>query len=52
MKQLESFRTFLREAPWHFWTTQLLAIIQVELKKNFLRKRSIWIYLVALRQCS
>src|SRR5437016_85739 len=47
MKQLESFRTFLREAPWHFWTTQLLAIIQVELKKNFLRKRSVWIYLVA-----
>ena len=47
MKQLESLHTFLREAPWHFWTTQLLAIIQVELKKNFLRKRSIWIYLVA-----
>src|SRR5947209_2485554 len=47
MKQLESLRIFLREAPWHFWTTQLIAIIQVELKKNFLRKRSVWIYLVA-----
>ena len=48
MKQLESLRTFLREAPWHFWTTQVIAVIQIELKKNFLRKRSIWIYLVAL----
>ena len=48
MKQLESLRTFLREAPWHFWTTQLTAVIQIELKKNFLRRRSIWIYLVAL----
>src|SRR5436309_976928 len=47
MKQLESLHIFLREAPWHFWTTQLIAIIQVELKKNFLRKRSVWIYLVA-----
>ena len=47
MKQLESMRTFLREAPWHFWTTQLIAIIQLELKKTFLRKRSVWIYLVA-----
>lgn len=48
MKQIESLRTFLREAPWHFWTTQLIAVIQIELKKNFLRRRSIWIYLVAL----
>ncbi|PYP93614.1 MAG: hypothetical protein DMG65_00580 [Candidatus Angelobacter sp. Gp1-AA117] len=48
MKQLESLRTFLREAPWHFWTTQLIAVMQIELKKNFLRRRSIWIYLVAL----
>ena len=48
MKQLEGLRTFLREAPWHFWTTQTIAVIQMELKKNFLRRRSIWIYLVAL----
>ena len=44
----ERLRLFFREAPWDQWTTQLLAILRIELKKNFLRKRSIWIYLVAL----
>jgi len=48
MKQLESLRMFLREAPWHFWATQLTAIVQIELKKNFLRRRGIWIYFIAL----
>lgn len=42
-----SLRAFFRDAPWDLWTTQLLAILRIELKKNFLRKRSIWIYLVA-----
>src|SRR5579864_2206694 len=47
MKQLAAFRTFLREAPWHLWTSQLAGVLSIELKKNLLRRRSVWIYFVA-----
>ncbi len=42
-----SFRTFFRESPWQLWTAQLTSLIQSEVKRNFLKRRSIWIYLVA-----
>src|SRR5437016_11856051 len=47
MSRLESLRAFLREAPWQLWTAQLASILRIELKKSFLRRRSIWIYLLA-----
>ncbi|HLJ88206.1 MAG TPA: hypothetical protein VKZ53_15400 [Candidatus Angelobacter sp.] len=48
MTTLTSARQFFREAPWQQWTAQLLAIMGIEVRKNFLTRRSIWIYLVAL----
>jgi ABC-type transport system involved in multi-copper enzyme maturation permease subunit len=47
MNRLTKLRTFLHEAPWELWTTQLAAMMRVELSRNFFRKRSVWIYLVA-----
>jgi ABC-type transport system involved in multi-copper enzyme maturation permease subunit len=47
MTQVESVKTFLRESPWEQWTTQLVAVLRIELRKNLFRRRSIWIYLVA-----
>src|SRR5437016_4603208 len=46
MSRLESLRAFLREAPWQLWTAQLASILRIELKKSFLKRRSIWIYLL------
>src|SRR6266446_2662216 len=34
--------------PWSLWFRQLRAIFRLEIKKNFLGKRSILIYLLAL----
>ena len=47
MNQLRNFRAFMREAPWRLWTAQLAAVLGIELKKNLLRRRSAWIYIVA-----
>lgn len=47
MSYLVSLRTFLRDAPWHLWTSQLAGVLSIELRKNLLRRRSIWIYFVA-----
>src|SRR5258708_34055449 len=47
MSFLNSFRSFLRDAPWHLWTSQLAGVLSIELKKNLLRRRSVWIYFVA-----
>jgi ABC-type transport system involved in multi-copper enzyme maturation permease subunit len=33
--------------PWGLWWTQILAILRLEMKKNFARKRSIPVYLLA-----
>src|SRR5258708_1216029 len=41
------FRRFFNDAPWQLWTAQLRWLIQSEVKRNFLKRRSIWIYLVA-----
>ncbi|MBZ5525074.1 MAG: ABC transporter permease [Acidobacteriia bacterium] len=47
MNRLANFRAFLSEAPWHLWTSQLAAVLSIELKKNLFRRRSLWIYFVA-----
>src|SRR5258708_3678898 len=47
MSFLTSFRSFLRDAPWHLWTSQLAGVLSIELRKNLLRRRSIWLYIVA-----
>jgi ABC-type transport system involved in multi-copper enzyme maturation permease subunit len=47
MSRLDAMHKFLRESPWEQWTTQLAAVLRIELGKNFFRRRSIWIYFVA-----
>jgi ABC-type transport system involved in multi-copper enzyme maturation permease subunit len=47
MNQIKKLRAFLRDAPWHLWTSQLAAVLSIELKKNLFRRRSAWIYFVA-----
>lgn len=34
-------------SSWQLWVAQILAILRIELKKNLLKKRNIWIYLLA-----
>ena len=46
MSRMESIKTFLRESPWQLWTEQLVSILRIELKKNFFKRRGIWIYLL------
>ena len=41
------FGQIIDESRWHLWTTQLLVIVRMELKKNLFKRRSLWIYLVA-----
>ena len=48
MSKLAALRAFFREAPWHLWTTQLIAVFSAELKRNMWRRHNIWTYLVAL----
>ena len=36
-----------KEAPWQLWFSQLWAVLRIELKKSLLKRRSIWIYLLA-----
>ncbi|MCP5119195.1 MAG: ABC transporter permease subunit [bacterium] len=34
----------LRAQPWGLWWTQIMAVLRLELRKNFLGRRSLWIY--------
>ncbi|HZE72415.1 MAG TPA: hypothetical protein VE135_23130 [Pyrinomonadaceae bacterium] len=45
---LNSGRTNKQSLPWSLWVRQIRAIFRLEIKKNFLGKRSILIYLLAL----
>ncbi len=47
MSVMASIVRFLREAPWQLWTTQVLAVVRIELKKSLWMRRSVWIYLIA-----
>jgi ABC-type transport system involved in multi-copper enzyme maturation permease subunit len=48
MNRLESLRKSVAGAPWQLWTTQLTAVVRIELRKSMWMRRSIWIYLTAL----
>ena len=47
MSLFSSSRKSFQEAPWQLWTAQLTAFVQSETKRIFLKRRSLWIYLVA-----
>ena len=47
MTRLARLRTTLAEQPWELWTRQIAAILRMDLRKNFLSRRGIWIYLLA-----
>jgi ABC-type transport system involved in multi-copper enzyme maturation permease subunit len=38
----------MNRASWNLWRAQVAAILRLEIKKNFLARRGIWIYLLAL----
>jgi len=38
----------MNRASWILWRAQIAAILRLEIKKNFLARRGIWIYLLAL----
>ena len=37
----------VQSAPWQLWTSQITALVRIELRKSLWMRRSIWIYLVA-----
>jgi len=47
MTRLAELRTTLAEQPWELWTRQIAAVLRMDLRKNFLSRRGIWIYLLA-----
>ena len=47
MTRLAQLRNTLAEQPWELWTRQIAAILRMDLRKNFLSRRGIWIYLLA-----
>lgn len=47
MTRLAQLRSSLAEQPWELWTRQIAAILRMDLRKNFLSRRGIWIYLLA-----
>jgi ABC-type transport system involved in multi-copper enzyme maturation permease subunit len=48
MTRFAELRKNLAEQPWELWTRQIAAILRMDLRKNFLSRRGIWIYLLAL----
>lgn len=38
----------MNAASWNLWRSQIAAILRVEIKKNFLSRRGLWVYLLAL----
>src|SRR6267378_3393090 len=47
MSTLTSIKDFLRSAPWRLWAAQIVAILRTDLKKNLLKKRNFWVYILA-----
>ena len=37
-----------RNLPWNLWGQQILAIVRLEIRKNFLGRRAFWVYCLAL----
>ena len=47
MTRFAELRKSLGDQPWELWTRQIAAILRMDLRKNFLSRRGIWIYLLA-----
>jgi ABC-type transport system involved in multi-copper enzyme maturation permease subunit len=47
MTRLAELRKSFAEQPWELWTRQIAAILRMDLRKNFLSRRGVWIYLLA-----
>jgi len=47
MSWFARLRRRLADAPWQLWTSQLISVLRIEMRKNFWMRRSIWIYLLA-----
>ncbi len=47
MSRIAQLRQTLAEQPWELWGRQVAAILRMDLRKNFLSRRGIWIYLLA-----
>lgn len=52
MTRLAQLRTNFAEQPWELWTRQIAAILRMDLRRNFLSRRGIWIYLLAFAPVS
>jgi hypothetical protein len=38
----------VKNLPWNLWCQQILGIVRLEIRKNFLGRRAFWIYFLAL----
>ena len=38
----------IAQLPWSLWRRQIAAVLRLELKKSFLSRRGLWIYLLAM----
>jgi len=47
MTRLAQLQNIFAEQPWELWMRQIAAILRMDLRKNFLSRRGIWIYLLA-----
>src|SRR5690242_20218937 len=47
MTGIARLRKTVAEQPWELWTRQIAAVLRMDLRKNFLSRRGIWIYLLA-----
>jgi len=52
MTRFAQLRKTLSGQPWELWTRQIAAILRMDLRKNFLSSRGIWIYLLAFAPTS
>jgi ABC-type transport system involved in multi-copper enzyme maturation permease subunit len=52
MTRLAQIRKSLSGQPWELWTRQIAAILRMDLRKNFLSRRGVWIYLLAFAPTS
>ena len=52
MTRVAQMRKTLSEQPWELWTRQIATILRMDLRKNFLSRRGIWIYLLAFAPAS
>jgi len=47
MTRFAQLRNTVAEQPWELWTRQIGSILRMDLRKNFLSMRGVWIYLLA-----